>query len=209
MSSLSRHHALARLRPLRVAAAATLCAAAVGAASLPATAAPQSAYPEPARVYVWEPEGFDDAATVDVTTEDGRLTPHCERVPLATSGYGDVQLQVRQELKPLFDELLRQTEVRFGYHLRPGLTGAFSCRMIDGSANVSNHAYGRAIDMNWDRNPMASYFQSDIPPAVVQLWIDNGFYWGGHYTNHKDTMHFEYVAPISSVPFFLNRLATT
>ena len=211
--SSSRH---ARTRPARrigarlgatVLTAGLALTGAIGA-STAAQAAPQSAYPRPVRPYVWHPGGFDDAATVYVTKRNGQLIPHCENVPLAAATSGDVRVLVRTELAPLFQALMRATEQRYGYDLRRGLTGAFSCRMIDGSANVSNHAYGRAIDMNWDENPMAKYFKSDIPPAVVKLWIDHGFYWGGHYTNKKDTMHFEYVAPIESVPFFLNRLKT-
>lgn len=214
-SSLSRHHAPVRTAALRrvtgrLAAAAALTAALVGVTALPASAAPQSAYPRPARPYVWHPAGFNDGATVYVTKgRNGALIPHCERVPLARATSGDVSVLVRPELAPLVAELMRQTETKYRYNLRPGLTGAFSCRMIDGSSNVSNHAYGRAIDMNWDRNPMASYFMSDIPPAVVKLWIDHGFYWGGHYTNKKDTMHFEYVAPISAAPAFLRHLKAT
>ena len=208
MSKRSSRHAL--IRPVARLGATVLTAglALTGAigASTAAQAAPQSAYPKPARPYVWHPAGFNDPATVYVTKKNGQLIPHCERVPLAIASSGDVRIQVRKELAPLFTELMRLTEQKYHYDLRRGLTGAFSCRMIDGSSNVSNHAYGRAIDMNWDRNPMASYFKSDIPPAVVKLWIDHGFYWGGHYTNKKDTMHFEYVAPLSAAPGFVKHL---
>lgn len=202
MSTLSRHR-----HPARLLAVAAVAAAAVAAQALPASAAPQSSYPRPVRAYVWHPAGFNDSGTVYVTKgKNGALVPHCERVPLATARSGDVTVSVRKELAPLFAELMRQTETKYGYNLVPGITGAFNCRMITGSSNVSNHAYGRAIDINWTRNPMQSTFKSDIPPAVVKLWIDHGFYWGGHYTNKKDTMHFEYVAPLSAAPTYLKQL---
>ncbi len=125
--------------------------------------------------------------------------------PLATAVHQDARATMRKEIAPLVQELMRQTEVKYGYNIRRDDTGGFNCRyMASSKTSISNHAYGRAIDINWSTNPYQKTFRSDIPPNVVSLWIRHGFYWGGHYKNTHDTMHFEYVAPLKSAPAFLN-----
>lgn len=65
-------------------------------------------------------------------------------------------------------------------------------------ADLSNHAFGSAFDVNVAWNP----FKRPPPhPAIVpakgsvRLLVPianaHGFYWGGHYPNRKDGMHFE------------------
>lgn len=74
--------------------------------------------------------------------------------------------------------------------------GTFSPRMIRGSrSQVSNHAFASAFDINAAWNGLGI-----IPPAanrtgtvvpLVALANQHGFFWGGHYQNRKDGMHFE------------------
>lgn len=74
--------------------------------------------------------------------------------------------------------------------------GSFVPRLVRGSAtNLSNHAFGTAFDINVDLNPLGAQ-----PPLVgrkgsvrelVPLANEHGFYWGGHYANRADGMHFE------------------
>ncbi|MDN5803198.1 MAG: M15 family metallopeptidase, partial [Microlunatus sp.] len=153
-----------------------------------AHAYPRSAYPGPVMKYVAHPPGFPDSR--DVIKRGSSLT--C-KVPLGTATQGDVSVRVRKDLVPLVRELMRQTEAKYRYNLRPGDTGGYNCRFIAGTTTPSNHAYGRAIDINWKSNPRSSKFTSNLPPKVVSLWIRHGFYWGGHYRTTPDTMHFEYV----------------
>lgn len=122
--------------------------------------------------------------------------PKASQMGTAVSKTGD-KAQVRKELVPLVTELMNRTEAS-GYKIR--MSGGYNCRPIRGSKTVpSNHSKGRAVDLNWDVNPMSSSFKSDIPPSVVKMWEDAGFYWGGRYRNRPDTMHFEYVLPPSAV----------
>ena len=106
-------------------------------------------------------------------------------IPTSAATSGDVTVSVRRELAPLVGELMRQTESKYGYDIRRGVTGGFNCRYIKSGGyerpdkGPSNHAYGRAVDINWDANPQSYTFRSDIPPAVVALWMRHGFYWGG------------------------------
>jgi hypothetical protein len=68
--------------------------------------------------------------------------------------------------------------------------GCFNARFIAGTHSLSNHAFGMAIDFDAPQNARGTAGQ--IPPAVVQVFKDWGFAWGGdwHYT---DPMHFELV----------------
>ncbi|HEX5725007.1 MAG TPA: peptidoglycan-binding protein [Longimicrobiaceae bacterium] len=94
------------------------------------------------------------------------------------------------------------------YHVRQGDTGAYNCRRITGGTGFSLHAYGIAIDVNWNSNPFRERLVTDMPPEMIQdvyrirtfqdlpVWR-----WGGDWdknpaTEHTsyDAMHFEVVA---------------
>jgi hypothetical protein len=74
--------------------------------------------------------------------------------------------------------------------------GSFVPRFVRGSTQtLSNHAFGSAFDINYRWNKLKK-----IPAAVgevgsvrelVPLANEHGFYWGGHYRNRPDGMHFE------------------
>ncbi|MEV7012171.1 M15 family metallopeptidase [Streptosporangium sp. NPDC051022] len=89
-------------------------------------------------------------------------------------------------------------------------TSAFNCRAATGSSNWSQHAYGRAVDINPLQNP---YVSSDgtvahknarryakrpvhepgvINPGdrVVKAFQQVGWEWGGYWTGIKDYQHF-------------------
>lgn len=93
-------------------------------------------------------------------------------------------------------------------------TSAFCYRQITGGGSLSNHAYGRAIDINPQQNPYVSY-NSDSPqwshenasayidrsnpdPHVINegdacynVFVKYGFSWGGLWSGIKDYQHFE------------------
>jgi hypothetical protein len=85
-------------------------------------------------------------------------------------------------------------------------TSAFNYREITGGGRLSNHAYGRAIDINTFLNPyikdgnvlphgakydpsIAGTFTSDHP--IVRVFLQLGWDWGGNWTSPKDYQHFE------------------
>ncbi len=89
-------------------------------------------------------------------------------------------------------------------------TSAFNCRFVSGSPGVwSEHAYGRAIDLNPVENPYVSGSYVS-PPAgrpfakrdprrkgmvtrhgqVVEAFAENGWGWGGSWSGAKDFQHF-------------------
>jgi peptidoglycan LD-endopeptidase CwlK len=85
-------------------------------------------------------------------------------------------------------------------------TSGFNYREITGGGRLSNHAYGRAIDINTFLNP---YIKGDIvlphgakyDPGVagtlnpdhpiVKVFLEFGWTWGGSWTSRPDYQHFE------------------
>jgi hypothetical protein len=86
--------------------------------------------------------------------------------------------------------------------VRQGDTGAYNCRVITGGRGHSLHAFGIAVDVNWNTNPYRAdnVLVTDMPRVMVdnvlRIRTMNGarvFRWGGDYTTSKDAMHFEIV----------------
>lgn len=88
-------------------------------------------------------------------------------------------------------------------------TSAFNCRFVAGTTTWSQHAYGRAIDINPVRNPYVA--GSHVSPeagrpyadrsrhaigmihggdAVVRAFAVANWKWGGYWSYTKDYMHF-------------------
>ena len=94
-------------------------------------------------------------------------------------------------------------------------TSAFNCRPITGGTAWSNHAYGRAIDVNPLENPYVRgdggtshpgsepYLdRDDVRPgmltegsAAVAAFDAQGFGWGGRWTSPVDIQHLEIPPP--------------
>lgn len=82
-------------------------------------------------------------------------------------------------------------------------TSAFNYRTIAGTRKLSDHAYGRAIDINPYLNPWVGKkgkaerpYQPEKPgtltarSAVVQAFQKRGWLWGGFWKHSKDYQHF-------------------
>ena len=88
-------------------------------------------------------------------------------------------------------------------------TSAFNCRFVEGTTRWSNHAYGRAIDVNPIENPYVSGGSTSHPAsrpyldrarrrpgmayeggALVRAFDRIGWGWGGRWTSVKDYQHF-------------------
>jgi hypothetical protein len=86
----------------------------------------------------------------------------------------------------------------WGYETREADTGAYNCRQITGGSGYSLHAYGIALDINWQTNPYSPTLITDMPPGMVDditsLKTNNGvrvWEWGGNWSGNKDAMHYE------------------
>lgn len=88
-------------------------------------------------------------------------------------------------------------------------TSAFNCRTVAGTDRLSEHAFGRAIDVNPLLNPYVRGGTVDPPSgaryadrtrtdpgiihdgdAVVAAFAAQGWQWGGHWQNGQDHQHF-------------------
>jgi hypothetical protein len=88
-------------------------------------------------------------------------------------------------------------------------TSAFNCRTVEGSSSWSEHAYGRAIDINPVQNPAVQDGRVSPPAgsryldrsrrakglirandAVVRAFAEIGWGWGGYWASLKDHQHF-------------------
>jgi len=113
--------------------------------------------------------------------------------------HGDGAVTVRSSVVDAVHALNRCLEVH-GYRTRAADTGGYNCRRITGGTGYSLHAYGTAIDINWQTNPYGPRLVTDMPREMItaikgirtvtgrQVWR-----WGGDYAGNKDAMHFEII----------------
>lgn len=85
-------------------------------------------------------------------------------------------------------------------------TSAFNYRYISGTSKLSNHALGKAIDINPLQNPFimgeivqpkGALYDIEKPGTItpdsfiVKFLKSNGWIWGGDWDDRKDYQHFE------------------
>lgn len=83
-------------------------------------------------------------------------------------------------------------------------SSAFNYRVIYGTNRLSQHASGRAIDINPIQNPFvrgalvmpsgAVYDQrmpGTVTPQIAEIFKSRGWQWGGEWEDRKDWQHFE------------------
>ena len=98
-------------------------------------------------------------------------------------------------------------------------TSCFNYREVDGTASLSKHAYGLAIDINPLYNPYVRYdknggqivspaegeyyadrsntfpYKIDADDLCCRLFLEHGFTWGGNWNSCKDYQHFQKALP--------------
>lgn len=138
----------------------------------------------------------------DGTTAEGQLVVHAE-----------VAEEAREIFKKLFEmqfPIARMVPV-VAYDwdddasMAANNTSAFNYRVIFGTDRLSNHSYGRAIDINPVQNPYQQRGGATVPPGarydpsqpgtvtttVAELFKSCGWQWGGEWKERKDWQHFE------------------
>jgi len=71
--------------------------------------------------------------------------------------------------------------------------GCFNFRMMRGANKLSMHAYGCAIDLDPESNPLGKAYWEPagmMPMAVVEIFRSEGWTWGGTW-KRPDCQHFE------------------
>jgi len=67
--------------------------------------------------------------------------------------------------------------------------GCYAWRAKRGQQKLSTHCWGIAIDLNAITNQLGEI--GDMPPEIVQIFLKNGWEWGGHWLSRPDPMHFQ------------------
>jgi hypothetical protein len=138
--------------------------------------------------------------------------PPCDMALVTLGLHGEGRVSVRTEIVDMVDAL-NQWLIEYGYLTRKEDTGAYNCRMITGGDDYSLHAYGIALDLNWQTNPYGNYHppRTDMPAGMtdgIQAVRSNSgaqvWRWGGTYSGNTDAMHFEIVCSRADVASGVN-----
>lgn len=122
-------------------------------------------------------------------------------------GHQGARVHVRRYTVPVW-RAVEAVMATHHYPIRAQDTGAYACRQITGGSGYSLHAYGIALDVNWQTNPYRGdgTLVTDMPDAMIDdlraLQTSAGqrlLRWGGDYQNVKDAMHFELVATVDEL----------
>lgn len=98
-------------------------------------------------------------------------------------------VKVHKLAAPAFEGFLRELD-SMGYHFKS--VGGHVIRPIRGrSSGYSQHAFGNAIDINPDDNPLGSS-TNNLPPNIAEIAAKWHLNWGGLWKGRKDPMHFEW-----------------
>lgn len=141
-----------------------------------------------------------------LSTEQLRVAwgPPCSGTKVTVTLNGSGVVHVRAAIVDAV-RALNAVLVRWGYRTRRADTGAYNCRHIAGTNRYSLHAYGIALDINWQSNPMRRPLTTDMPAGMVaeieairtnsgaQVWR-----WGGRFST-PDAMHFEIACAPSAI----------
>lgn len=117
---------------------------------------------------------------------------------------GNGKARINKAVLPAFT-LLNMCLVEDNYSTHRKTTGGYNFRKIANTDKYSCHAYGLAVDINWDLNPVTrdgstkTNFKDSTIAKILDIKTQEGlpvFRWGGNYKSYKDPMHFEiFVTP--------------
>ena len=130
-----------------------------------------------------------------------------------------VHKDVEKDVKEIFDLILEKKFpvekaipiVKYDWQDRPSMrdnnTSAFCYRTIAGTKRMSNHAYGKAVDINprwnpytrrdgsvspkngkYDKNRAGTFYDNQF---IVKEFKKRGWRWGGNFNSAKDYHHFD------------------
>ena len=96
--------------------------------------------------------------------------------------------QVGKDFAPGFQKLLDYLD-SVGYNIAS--LGGYVDRDVRGQpGKKSVHAFGGALDINPEANPMGGKLVTDMPENIGQIAKGYGLGWGGNWKSVKDAMHF-------------------
>jgi D-alanyl-D-alanine carboxypeptidase len=127
--------------------------------------------------------------------------PACRGPWVTISLYGSGRVTVRPAITDAV-KAINKILSAYRYTTRYADTGAYNCRRVTGGSTYSLHAYGIAMDINWQSNPYSSVLRTDMfrygdgrmPYRFEAIRTNNGkqvWRWGGWFSGNKDAMHLE------------------
>lgn len=138
---------------------------------------------------------------IPAITSAGTTKTGIDLAKIATSsGLG---ADVNAKYAPQFQGFIKDLE---GTGYKISSIGGYNYRNIAGTNKLSNHAFGDAIDINPQQNPMGKNLVTDLPSNVGDMAAKYGLSWGGAWNSKKDAMHFE-VSNSSDASKALDKLA--
>ena len=143
----------------------------------------------------------------DGTTHVGEMVVHADVSSAVVQAFGEIYgARFPVERIRLVDEYGADDD----RSMAANNTSAYNCRTVAGTSTFSQHAYGRALDINPVQNPYVSSSGAVEPPAgaayrdrgdvrpgmvvrggpVLEAFSRIGWGWGGDFTRSKDYQHF-------------------
>jgi len=106
----------------------------------------------------------------------------------------EIHQKLAVSLTAVFEDIAAQVG-RDWTRLPPGavkFSGSYNFRNIRGSTRMSCHAFGAAIDMDAEANPMnTNGGRGTMSHIVIDAFKRQGWYWGGDFHSRQDPMHFQ------------------
>jgi hypothetical protein len=122
---------------------------------------------------------------------DPRASDWMEKNIATVKTPNDQKWSVHRQAAPDFQNFLEELHAS-GY--APVSSGGYNLRNIRGTNQLSQHAFGNAIDINAPANPQGGT-KMDLPANVGELAAKHNLEWGGNWKNNPDPMHFEWKGP--------------
>jgi peptidoglycan hydrolase-like protein with peptidoglycan-binding domain len=148
-------------------------------------ATPQASNPEAIRILgTWQHDNIGQARI-----------PQLTGVPYGWGGASNGNVSFHKKAAPALAALWAAWDEARLLPLVLSFDGAYAPRFQRGTAVLSAHAFGSAFDINAQWNPLSHKPAADgAKGSVVRLVAianAHGFYWGGHFAQRPDGMHFE------------------
>lgn len=102
-----------------------------------------------------------------------------------------VLTRISKEISPIERKEFHLDRYGGGFNFRP-IRGAESGRLA--ANKLSTHAYGAAIDLAPDLNPIGAFYTPGkrmMPHEVIEMFKKEGWAWGGDFKTRPDCMHFQ------------------
>jgi hypothetical protein len=136
-------------------------------------------------------ERFGEFAFRDVDGRTIELDPAWERANLVSQDHPILgRMRCHKDLMPALDGALRELERRDLVSVVGSFEGCWNPARIVEGGDLSRHAWGAAVDMNYAKNPTQLVSAQD--QRLVEAMARAGFTWGGNWLV-PDPAHFEFL----------------